>query len=97
MLLEVRQPGLDKASVLRKLATESGYATLLYAGDDLSDVPVFDLMARLRGEGRSAWSIAVSSEEVPDLGEQADLTVDDPQALVELLARAVAPPGAAAS
>jgi hypothetical protein len=39
----------------------------------------------LRGEGSTAWSVAIESDEVPELGAHADLTVAGPAELVALL------------
>jgi trehalose 6-phosphate phosphatase len=85
LIVEVRQPGPDKASTLRLLAAESGRSHVLFAGDDLSDIAAFDVIVRLRGEGSTAWSVAIESDEVPELGAHADLTVAGPAELVALL------------
>jgi trehalose 6-phosphate phosphatase len=85
LIVELRQPGPDKASTLRGLVVESGRSQVLFAGDDVGDIAAFDLIVRLRGEGVTAWSVAVASDEVPELAAHADLTVADPAELVALL------------
>jgi trehalose 6-phosphate phosphatase len=84
-VLEIRLPGYDKGVELRRLAAEFAPAQVLYAGDDLGDVPAFEAIAELRTDARPAWAVAVSSAEVPDLTQYADLAVDGPPGLLALL------------
>lgn len=92
-VLEVRLPGYDKGTALRRLAV--GAAAVLFAGDDLGDLPAFEVIRQLRAEGRRAWGVAVgsamSSVEVPEVVDAADLTVAGPDEMVNLL-RAIASP-----
>lgn len=84
-VLEIRLPGYDKGVVLRRLVARFEPAVVLFAGDDLGDLPAFAAIRGLRAQGRRAWGVAVSSGEVPDVGEAADLHVDGPAALLALL------------
>jgi trehalose 6-phosphate phosphatase len=86
-VLELRLPGYDKAGALRRLAAE--HAAVLYLGDDLGDLPAFAEIRRLRGEGRTAWSVAVLSSGVAEVADAADVHVPTPTDAVELL-RAIA-------
>ncbi len=88
-VLEVRIPGFDKGSALHTLLREVRPAMTLYCGDDVGDVPAFDLVARRRRSGHAGWSVAVASDEVPDLARHADLSVTSPAELVALLHRLV--------
>ena len=85
-VLEVRLPGYDKGAVLRRLAGEPYARAVLFAGDDVGDLPAFGVVRELRDEGRHAWSVAAASAEVPEVSGAADVTVDGPAAVVDLLA-----------
>jgi trehalose 6-phosphate phosphatase len=88
-MIEVRLPGFDKGGALRRLLEETGRRQVLFAGDDLGDLPAFALLAELRATGQTAWSVAVASDEAPEVAAAAMLTVADPAALVDLLTRLV--------
>jgi trehalose 6-phosphate phosphatase len=84
-VIELRLPGYDKGAALRGLVELAQPAIVLYAGDDLGDLPAFAETARLRKTGIAAWSIGIRSAEVPQLADAADVVVDDPAGLVALL------------
>jgi trehalose 6-phosphate phosphatase len=72
----------DKGDAVRRVAAESGARRLLVAGDDLGDLPAFAVANELGGGLR----VAVRSEEAPaELLDAADLVVDGPEGLRELL------------
>jgi trehalose 6-phosphate phosphatase len=85
MVWELRpQVRSDKGDAVRRVLAESGATTLLVAGDDLGDLPAFAVAATLGGGLR----VAVRSAEAPPaLLEAADLTVDGPEGVRELLER----------
>jgi trehalose 6-phosphate phosphatase len=85
-VLELRLPGFDKARALRRLVRRWSPRTVVYAGDDLGDLPAFELLADLRRRGLATWAVLAASEETPDLSAQPDLTVGGPAGVVELLA-----------
>jgi len=84
-VLEIRLPGFDKGSALRGLVAASSPELVLFAGDDAGDLPAFEAIAEFRAAGRPAWSVAVTSAEVPGLGDHADVVVDGPAGLLDLL------------
>jgi len=84
-VIELRLPGYEKGGALRRLVDEVRPATVLFIGDDVGDLPAFEVVAALRGNGTRAWSVAVVSAEVPEVAEAADLTVDGPAGVVALL------------
>lgn len=84
-VLEVRLPGLDKGGALQRLLDETGRSAVLVGGDDIGDLPAFDLVGRLRAAGRAAVSVAVVSDEVPELAAAATVTVPSPEAFADLL------------
>ncbi|GGQ09107.1 trehalose-phosphatase [Streptomyces mutabilis] len=85
MVLELRPPGMDKGAALRKYVRELDAASVLYAGDDLGDLPAFTAVDTLRTEGTPGLLVCSGSDEVPDLRERADLVVDGPEGVVRLL------------
>ena len=96
MVLELRPPGIDKGLALESLATQRAARTVCYAGDDLGDLAAFDALDRLRGRGVPGLAVCAGSAEVPELAARADLVVDGPAGLIELLT-AVADAAEAAS
>jgi trehalose 6-phosphate phosphatase len=83
MVWELRpQVHSDKGHAARRVVAESGARSLLVAGDDLGDLPAFAVAAELGGGLR----VAVRSAEAPArLLEEADLVVDGPEGVRELL------------
>jgi len=60
-----------------------------FAGEDAGDLAAFDALDRLEGDGSlsAAVRVAVRSDEAPaDLVARADVVVDGPAGLAELLA-----------
>ncbi len=83
LVLEIRIPGLSKATALERLLTEDTSAAL-FAGDDLGDLPAFEAVRAWReSAGRPGCRIAVG--EVAELRAVADLRLDSPAELARLL------------
>lgn len=85
MVLELRPPGMDKGVALREYVREVGADAVLYAGDDLGDLPAFDAVDELRAQGTPGLLVCSGSNEVTALAERADLVVDGPGGVVRLL------------
>lgn len=85
MVLEIRPPvDADKGTAVRQLVQEAEVTRALFAGDDTTDLDAF------RGLRETGLELAVcvavaSAEGPPELAEQADLVVESPEALLELL------------
>ncbi len=93
MVLEVRPPGSDKGGALLSLC-EPAPSAVLFAGDDVGDLPAFDAVERLRGRGVPGLTVCSDSDEgPPELRERADLVVPGPQGLVALLRALLEPAG----
>jgi trehalose 6-phosphate phosphatase len=84
-VLEVRPPvRADKGTAVQALLEEGGLRRALYAGDDTTDLDAFRGLDGLELGVR----VAVASDEGPrELAEAADVTVESPAELVELLRR----------
>ncbi len=75
----------DKGTVLHRLVA-SHTGPVLYAGDDVGDGPAFDALDQMRASGRPVLAVVVDSPEVPaSLTSRADLVVDGPQAVVDMV------------
>ncbi|MEO6884679.1 MAG: trehalose-phosphatase [Jatrophihabitantaceae bacterium] len=84
-VIELRLPGFDKGGALCRLVERSRPTAVLFAGDDVGDLPAFAEIAALRDAGTQAWGIGVRSVEVPELNAAADVYADGPTALAALL------------
>ncbi|MFF6982164.1 trehalose-phosphatase [Streptomyces sp. NPDC008343] len=85
MVLELRPPGMDKGVALSKYIRELGAESVLYAGDDLGDLPAYAAVDKLRSDGTPGLLVCSGSEEVTELSEKADVVVDGPEGVVRLL------------
>ncbi|MET8407555.1 trehalose-phosphatase [Streptomyces sp. NPDC005195] len=85
MVLELRPPGMDKGVALLEYVREVGAEAVLYAGDDLGDLPAFAAVDKLRSDGVPGLLVCSGSSEVAELAERADLVVDGPAGVVRLL------------
>ncbi|MFD9332464.1 trehalose-phosphatase [Streptomyces sp. NPDC060065] len=85
MVLELRPPGMDKGVALLEYVRETGAESVLYAGDDLGDLPAFAAVDKLRSEGIPGLLVCSGSSEVAELADRADLVVDGPAGVVQLL------------
>ncbi|MET8228119.1 trehalose-phosphatase [Streptomyces sp. NPDC005301] len=86
MVLELRPPGVDKGVALTEYVRETGAEAVLYAGDDLGDLPAFAAVDKLRSDGVPGLLVCSGSSEVAELAERADLVVEGPAGVVALLA-----------
>lgn len=88
-VLEVRPPvPMDKGRGVVRLLRGAAVDAALYVGDDRTDVDAFRALAGLRDSGRLATAIcvAVASDETPEeLEREADLLVEGPRGVRELL------------
>ncbi|MCK1821096.1 trehalose-phosphatase [Streptomyces sp. XM83C] len=86
MVLELRPPGMDKGVALGEYVRELGASCVLYAGDDLGDLPAFAAVEKLRADGVPGLLVCSGSSEVTELADRADVVVDGPEGVVRLLA-----------
>ena len=82
-VLELRPPvGAHKGTAVAHLLGERGLERALYAGDDTTDLDAFDAVRSLELGVRVA---VASAEGPPALREAADIVVDGPAEMLELL------------
>ena len=75
-----------KGGAVERLAGENQLSAALFAGDDVADLDAFRALDGLADKGLLAIKVAVRGEETPgDLVDAADVVVDGPEGLVELL------------
>lgn len=75
---------VDKGTAVLDLVGD--LRAVAFAGDDLGDLPGFDALDELDARGVATLRIAVDSAEAPiELLDRADVVVDGPAGLVELL------------
>lgn len=77
---------MDKGVALAEYVREVGAGSVLYAGDDLGDLPAFAAVEKLRSNGTPGLLVCSGSTEVPELTDRADLSVPGPGAVVGFLA-----------
>lgn len=75
---EIRAPGVDKGDAIRSIVAEKRARTVIFAGDDLGDLPAFEAVHQLRTEGIQGLLICSASHEEDALAERADLVLDGP-------------------
>ncbi len=87
LVIELRPQGVDKGAALTSLVEERSARSVLFAGDDLGDLPAFAAVAALRGQGVPGLTVCSSSDEVTEVADAADLVVPGPAGLTDLLGR----------
>jgi trehalose 6-phosphate phosphatase len=87
MVIELRPDGADKGKTLHTLAMQSSPlpSSVMYCGDDLGDRPAFAALRELRAGGQPGLAVLSGSAEVPELLADADLVVDGPAGVADLL------------
>jgi trehalose 6-phosphate phosphatase len=91
LVVELRPPGFDKRGALLSLCRPVPSA-VLFAGDDVGDLPAFDALDELAALGVPVLRVCSDSAEVPaSLRERADLVVDGPGGVVALLEQLLDP------
>ena len=89
LVLELRpKVPVDKGAAVRRLVETAGASIAMYAGDDRTDLDAFAGLRQLVAEGmlREAVCVGVASDEGPaEIQREADVVVDSPEALLDLL------------
>ena len=80
-VVELRADGTDKGQVLERLVEEVAARHIVFAGDDLGDLPAFDAVDRLRAGGLTGLLICSASDEQDALVTRSDLVLDGPDAV----------------
>lgn len=84
-VVELRTAVIDKGDVLRSYVAEIGARHVIFAGDDLGDVPAFEAVGELRAAGITGLLICSASAEQDALVALSDLVLDGPDAVAKWL------------
>ena len=90
MVVEIRASGMDKGNAVRTLQKELHADAMMFVGDDLGDVEAFDAVADLRRRGMVGFLVCAGSDEQQALVDRADLVVDGPDGVMDVLRRLAA-------
>ena len=80
-VIELRANETDKGMVLEQLVDEVSARHVIFAGDDLGDLPAFDAVDRLRARGLTGLLVCSASDEQDVLVARSDLVLDGPDAV----------------
>jgi trehalose 6-phosphate phosphatase len=75
---ELRTPGVDKGATLRAIVDETAARHVIFAGDDLGDLPAFRAVRELAAEGVDGLLVCSASTEEDALTELSDVIVEGP-------------------
>jgi trehalose 6-phosphate phosphatase len=84
-VIEVRAHGMHKGAAVRRLVEQVGARAIVFGGDDLGDVEAFKAVAELRGEGLAGLLVCSASAEENPLADLADVVVQGPAGILDLL------------
>ncbi|GAC1568867.1 MAG: trehalose-phosphatase [Ktedonobacteraceae bacterium] len=86
-IIEIRPPlAMDKGQALRQFSQRCAVRSLIFAGDDRTDLDAILEVARLRQQGLAALAIVVRHPDtLPELLQHADIVVDEVPGMVALL------------
>jgi trehalose 6-phosphate phosphatase len=87
LVLEVRAPGMHKGLAVQAALEEHHAGGVLFAGDDLGDLPAFETVRGLRDQGLPTLLVCSTSDEQEALAVISDVVVDGPGGVLGLLAR----------
>jgi len=82
---EIRTPEMDKGAALRAIVEETGARQVIFAGDDLGDLPAFRAVRELATAGVAGLLVCSASTEEDALTELSDVIVDGPPGLAAWL------------
>jgi len=84
-VLELRASTVTKGDALRGLVAETRATAVAFCGDDLGDLPAFDLLDELAGEGVATCRVVSASAEQAVLAARADVLADGPDGVAAWL------------
>lgn len=85
-VLELRPTGVDKGTAIRSLVDRTGAIAVLYAGDDLGDLPAVAAVRELEAGGMTALVVCSDAAEVAaEFRDAADLIVPGPPGVQAVL------------
>ena len=90
-VLEVRSGEMHKGHAVRAFVAEQEATGVIFGGDDLGDIEAFEAVRALRADGLPGLVVYSGPPEQPALLELADVVVDGPAGVVEMVALLLRP------
>ncbi len=84
-VIELRPEGMDKGQALRRIVEDADARAVAFTGDDLGDLAAFEEVDRLRATGVPGLLVCSGSTEEHALATRADIVVDGPRGVSDLL------------
>jgi trehalose 6-phosphate phosphatase len=84
-VIEVRAHGMHKGTAVRRLSEELHAKAFAFCGDDLGDVEAFKAVEELRANGFPGLLVCSEPDEQNALADLADVVVDGPDGVLDLL------------
>lgn len=84
-VLELRAHRISKGDTLQMLMREVGATIVAMVGDDLGDVPAFDVVRRHQAAGSHGVVVVSGSLERPELADRADILCHGPAGVADWL------------
>ncbi|ROR92464.1 trehalose-phosphatase [Nocardioides aurantiacus] len=84
-VIEVRAHGMHKGAAVRRLVEQLEARAVVFGGDDLGDVEAFKAVEELRGQGLPGLLVCSASAEDNPLADLADVVVEGPGGVLDLL------------
>lgn len=81
-VMEIRAEGMDKGIALRSLAEKYQPSAMIFAGDDLGDIPAFQEIEAQRERGMPALHVCSEHSDEPRISEHADVVLDGPGGVI---------------
>ena len=88
-VIELRASQVTKGDAIETLIVETGATVVAMGGDDLGDLPAFDILSRLTDQGLIGCRVVSASPEQAIMREHGDIVADGPDGIAAWL-RAVA-------
>ncbi len=84
-VLEIRASSQDKGDALRELVEETRPTLVAMVGDDLGDIPAFEVLEELQAAGMICARVVSGSTEQTALDGHADITCEGPDGVAQWL------------
>jgi len=84
-VIEIRAHGMHKGAAIHRLVDELGVKAVAFVGDDLGDIEAFKAVEELREQGYHGLLVCSSPEAENPLADRADVVVDGPDGVLDLL------------
>jgi len=84
-VIEIRAHGMHKGAAIHRLVDELAVKAVAFVGDDLGDIEAFKAVDELREQGYPGLLVCSTPEAENPLADRADVVVDGPDGVLDLL------------